>query len=449
MRLREVWGTTTFRLTCLYGLVFALGVVALLGMVYLESAGYLTRRVDGILHTEAAALATIPPQALPRRIGDALALDGNQTNIFALFDARGGRVAGDLAVLPGALRLGAGPVEIPPSPQFGANARLIALHLASGETLVVGRDVNQLQEMRSIIASALLWSGVAILLAGLGSGVALSIAPLRRLRLLQAAGQAIGAGDLKQRMPTSRRDDELDLLAGTVNYMMDQVERLMAEVKGVSQTIAHDLRTPLTRARSQLHRLQQSARADPDALAKVIGEIDEVLDRFRALLRISELEAFERRGGFSAIDLDEIVERAVELYQPLAEAGGVRLDMESLPGCVVEADAKLLFEAISNLLDNAIKFTGAGGGVKVRVRQQAGGPQIVVQDNGPGIAADERVAVLQRFYRSERNRLVPGSGLGLSIVSAIIRLHGYELVLEDATPGLRAIIDCRSHAIKY
>lgn len=447
MRFSGLWRTTTFRLTVLYGLVFALGTMALLGMVYVQSAGYLTRRVDGILVTEADALAHAPPQKLSQRIGDALALNGDRTNVFALFSARGDWIVGNLHALPAALPIDGRPLEVPPSNGFPANARLIARRLPSGEELVVGRDVNQLREMRGIIASALVWSGVLILIVGLACGTALSIAPLRRLRLLRAAGQDIAAGNLKRRMPISPRDDELDMFAATVNYMMGEVERLMSEVKASSETIAHDLRTPLTRARAQLHRLQQATAFDAADVARVTAEIDEVLERFRALLRISDLEARERHAGFLPTDLADIAGQVVDLYQPLAEAGGVRLSAIGAPGVPVEADPKLLFEALSNLVDNAIKFSGDGGVVEVRLGDDPAQPRIIVQDDGPGIPETERAAVLQRFYRGERDRLIPGSGLGLSIVAAIVRLHGFELSLQDAQPGLRAVILCRPMAI--
>lgn len=446
-RISEVWRTTTFRLTAVYGLVFALGAVALLGMVYLESAGYLTRRVDGILRTEASALAATPPARLPRRVNDAIAIDGPQSNIFALFSASKAWEAGNLAVLPTALRPDGPPIEIPPSRSFPANARVIGLRLPTGEILVVGRDINQLQQMRTITGAALLWSGLAIILIGLTCGFALSIGPLNRLRLLQSAGQAIASGDLKRRMPVSPRQDELDMFAATVNYMMDQVERLMGEVKGVSETIAHDLRTPLTRARAQLHRFQHAEAPDPEDLSRVIAEIDEVLDRFRALLRISDLEVRQRLAGFTQVNLAETILQIGDLYQPLAEDNGVRLQVEEPPEIWIEADPKLLFEAISNLVDNAIKFTGAGGGVRLALEAAPDGPRVVVQDNGPGIPESERSAVLQRFYRSERSRLIPGSGLGLSVVQAIVGLHGFELLLTDAGPGLKAVIQCKTRQL--
>jgi signal transduction histidine kinase len=333
-----------------------------------------------------------------------------------------------------------------PTPDFPASARLIARRLPSGEILVVGRDINQLREIRRIIASALIWSGVLIVLLGLAIGTALSLGPIRRLRQLQAAGHDIAAGNLKRRMPSSERGDELDMFADTVNYMLGEVERLMAEVKTSSETIAHDLRTPLTRARSQLHRLEQSPRVKPSDIAQVTAELDEVLERFVAILRISELETRARSAGFAAIRLDRIIAQVAELYQPLAEEAGVQLTLAVAPEVTIEADPKLLFEAVSNLVDNSIKFAGDGGQVRLAVEGGADGPRIIVQDNGPGVPEIERTAVLQRFYRGERDRLTPGSGLGLSIVAAIVRLHRFRLELQDADPGLKVIIDCHSAA---
>jgi signal transduction histidine kinase len=245
-------------------------------------------------------------------------------------------------------------------------------------------------------------------------------------------------------MPSSGQGDELDMFAGTVNYMLGEVERLMAEVKTSSDMIAHDLRTPLTRARAQLYRLEQSAAVSSDDVARVTAEIDEVLERFIAILRLSEIETRARSAGFSTVDAAAILRQAGDLYQPLADEAGVGLSVAAEPGATIEADPKLLFEAVSNLVDNAIKFTGSGGRVWLRLETRAGRPRIVVEDDGPGVAPNERTAVLQRFYRSERDQLTPGSGLGLSIVAAIVRLHRFGLELEDAQPGLRVVIDCRN-----
>src|SRR5580700_5568155 len=226
MQIRALLRTTTFRLSALYGLIFALGLVALLGLVYLRSAVYLTRRVDGILTTEAAALVRSPPSEVEQRIDEALSLDGQKNNVFALFSPAGAPLAGNLAAIPPALTAGGAPIEIGPTPSFAAPARLIARRLSSGEVLVVGRDVNQLQEMRGIIASALIWSGGAVILVGLACGVALSLRPLRRLSMMQQACGDIAGGDLTCRLPSSRRNDELDVFAATVNFTVGEVERL-------------------------------------------------------------------------------------------------------------------------------------------------------------------------------------------------------------------------------
>jgi signal transduction histidine kinase len=441
MRFEELRRTTTFRLTVLYGLLFAIGTVALLSMVYLRSAVYLTRRVDGILNTEADALMRSARAGLRARVDEELLLNGARTNVFALFAPDGARLAGNLAVLPAGLRMTGGPLEVPPTAQFPASARLIAHRLATGEILVVGRDVSQLQEMRRIIFAALIWSGIAILTLGLACGIAFSVAPLKRLQRLQAAANDIAAGNLQRRMPTTQRRDELDMFATTVNYMLSEVARLMAEVRSATAVGAHDLLNPLSTAVSQLRRLEHAQAVRGEELAQITDRIDAVLGRFRAILRIAELEARQRRAGFERVELGRLIADVGALYAPLAEDAGVRLLTIADDCMAIEADPKLLFEALSNLVDNAIKFAGRGSTVMVRLGKDPTRPQLIVQDDGPGIAPGERPAVLQRFYRAERNRDTPGLGLGLSVVSAIVRLHGFQLLLEDAEPGLRAVIE--------
>jgi signal transduction histidine kinase len=440
MQIRALLRTTTFRLSALYGLIFALGLVALLGLVYLRSAVYLTRRVDGILATEAAALVRSPPSEVEQRIDEALTLDGKKNNVFALFTPAGAPLTGNLAAMPPTLKPDGAPVEIGPTSSFPVPARLIARRLSSGEVLVVGRDVNQLQEMRGIIASALIWSGGAVILVGLACGMALSLRPLRRLSMMQQACGDIAGGDLTCRLPSSRRNDELDVFAATVNFTVGEVERLIGEVKSAAEIIAHDLRTPLTRARAQLHRLQLSPSAAPLEIARATAELDTVLERFRALMRISEIEARGRHAGFTATDVAKLLADVADLYLPLAEANGVHFVLEDAPGRIVEADPKLLFEAVSNLVDNAIKFAGEGGHVRLGLSSDR--VRILVEDDGPGIPDGEKAAVLERFYRVERDRMVPGSGLGLSIVAAIVRLHRFKLELDDTLPGLRAAVVC-------
>lgn len=444
MRFSELWRTTTFRLTILYGGLFALGTVALLWMVYVQSVVYMTSRVDRILNTQADALVRSPRPGLRQRLIEDLTLNDDRINMFAMFSAGGRRLAGNLDALPPTLQPNSRPIEIPPTSEFPTSARVISRLLSTGEIIVVGRDVGQLQQMRTIIASALTWSGVLILLIGLACGTALSIGPLRRVRRLQEVARDIARGDLKRRMPTTQRRDELDMFADIVNHMMSEVERLMSEVKSATAVIAHDLLSPLASATSQLRRLQSASSVSTEDLGQIAERIEAVLERFRAILRIAELESRQRRAGFRHIDLSDVVTSAVDLYAPLAEEAGVRLLAIAEHGTSLEADPKLLFEALSNLIDNAIKFAGRGSTVQVRVGKDPTRPQLIVQDDGPGIPSNERGAVLQRFYRAEGSRMIPGSGLGLSVVAAIVRLHDFDLVLEDGDPGLRVIIEGRS-----
>jgi len=440
--LGEIWRTTTFRLSLLYGGLFAVATVALLGMIYVQTAVYLTHRVDRILYEEANAQRGVAEPTLRQRIDSALPLSAGRISVFALFSPDGRRITGNLATMPPGLEPEGRPLEVFSIANFPGGVRLLARRQPSGDVLVVGRDINQLREIRQIIGSALIWSGLLILVAGLICGTAFSVGPLRRLRVLQTASREIAAGNLTRRMPQSLRGDELDMFAGTVNHMLDDMERLMSEVRAATETVAHDLRTPLTHARAQLHRLELGDHDHAPAIRRVTAELDEVLDRFRAILRISEIENRARTAGFATIDLAEVVDRVAELYQPVAEEAGVRLIAKSISGEAVHADIKLMIEAVSNLTDNAIKFTGRGGRVLLLVARGASGPVLIVEDNGPGVPNEERAAVLTRFYRSERDRLVPGSGLGLAIVAAIVRLHRFNLRLENAEPGLRVVVDC-------
>jgi signal transduction histidine kinase len=218
----------------------------------------------------------------------------------------------------------------------------------------------------------------------------------------------------------------------------------MNEVKGVSDNIAHDLRTPLTRLRARLYRTQHQLEGQPEeALVEAcLVDIDEVLTRFRALLRVSELEDRNRAACFDEVDVGQILRQVHEFYAPVAEDRGQPFELDVQPLSPIRADAHLLFEALANLVGNAIKFTPTGGTVSLRATMDKRGPRIDIVDNGPGIPADEREAVTRRFYRGDNSRTTPGSGLGLSIVSAIVRLHGYALDIGEASHGARLTLFC-------
>jgi len=444
MRLREFWRTSRFRQTLIYGGMFAAILVGMLGFIYSQTAGYLGRQADQILRVEAANLEKVAAEALPARVDQEVRSDPRHIDLYGLFSREDVWITGNVRALP-AIPLDGSPRELGPRDGFPVGARVLAVRLPWGEVLVVGRVTSQLAEFRRIIVRALLWSGGLVVVIGLGLGAALSIQPLRRIQAVREAGLRVAQGDLRARLPVAGRHDELDMLAGIVNSMMDEIERLVAEAKSVGDVVAHDLRTPLTRLHLLLSRLSQARDLAPTQgkmLDQAVAEADALMGRFRAILRISEIENQSRRAGFSRVDLAAIVNQAEGLYAPLAEESGLRLQIRAPLPAWVDGDPDLMFEALGNLVGNAIKFTPRGGAILIALSLAPEGPELAVIDDGPGIPAEERAAVTQRFYRSRRDQASPGAGLGLSIVTAITHLHGFALVLEDAEPGLRAVIEC-------
>jgi signal transduction histidine kinase len=439
----------------LLGLVFTAGNVLILGLVYWQTSHYLEHRVDDNIHAIALKFKDGDPAYVTAEVRRALAYDLRKSNLYGLFAADGTLVVGNLELLPPVPTDG----EIHPftydaplqyEAADGGTAvrglvRVLARRLPNGEILIIGRDFTQMAEIKSIILDALLWSGVAIAVIILISAFALSVRPLRRINAIRATSRRIVQGELSLRMAVSNRHDELDMLAGIVNLMLDEIERLLTEVKSVSDTLAHDLRTPLTRLCLQLQRAQhQTAPDDPQRqlLDKALLEADALLARFRALLRISEIETRQRKAGFRMVDPREVLNQVEEMFDALAEDKSVGLTVLREPVGPIHADPDLLLEGLSNLVDNAIKFTPAGGSVTIKLWLQDDIARIDVIDTGCGIDVDEREAVLQRFYRGSRNGTHEGHGLGLSIVAAIVRLHGFSLQFHDCTVGAHVSILC-------
>ena len=444
LRRPDLWRTTTFRLTLLYGAVFATGIVALLGLTYWSTATFLTGQMDAIVLGQAHGLQSVTAEDLPDKIRAAEAQDGRHVDFYGLFSADKVWVAGNVQQLPSNIPLDGVPRELRER-GFQPGARALAERLPWGEILFVGFDAKTLTGLRNIILKSLIVSGALIIVLGLSFSAALSLGPLRRVRDVQTASEPILAGDVSARLPVSPRHDELDMLASIANRMMDEVERLLWEVKSVGDHVAHDLRTPLTRLRGQLYRTLQSHDGDDTqraALEQALQETDTLLSRFKAIQRIAEIDRRERRAGFGTVCLRSLIEEVGAVYEPVAEDGGLDLRIETDGPREIQADRELLFEAVGNLVGNAIKFTPPGGAVRLRSTHLADGPALEVIDDGPGVPEDERDAVLQRFYRGRRTLNTPGSGLGLSIVSAIARLHDFRLRLSDASPGLRITIEC-------
>lgn len=320
-------------------------------------------------------------------------------------------------------------------------ARARVFTLRGGFRLLVGRDAFELFRVKDLIERSLAWGVALTLLMALGGGVALSKSTRKRIETITQTSRKIMLGDLSLRVPTRGSGDDFDELAEHLNRMLEEIEALMAGVRHVSDNIAHDLRTPLTRMRSRLDHLQNKTldQEGRTIVHEMIAEADQLLLTFNALLRISRIESGGYNRNFVPIDLHELVTDAIELYEALAIDKQQRVELDLASGIVVVGDRDLLFQAIANLLDNAIKYTAPEGSVGVRLRAFEDAV-ISVWDEGPGISEKEREKVVERFYRVDKTRGLPGNGLGLSMVKAVCEMHKGALQLKDNQPGLRAEI---------
>jgi signal transduction histidine kinase len=314
--------------------------------------------------------------------------------------------------------------------------------LPNGSRLLVGRDLSERGRYAEILASTMLGGLALVIVVGLAGGLILARRVLVRLDAMTDTSRTIMAGNLSGRLPVSGSGDEFDRLADSTNQMLERIGVLMSELRQVTDDVAHDLKTPLTRLRNRAEEALRTARTDEDyraTLDRVIEESDALIRTFNTMLLIARAESGAAREAMSSLNATELVESVAELYEPAAEEAGLSLHTRTEPGLVVHGNRELMAQALANLVDNAVKH---GDGQIELVAEEAGDRvRLVVADQGPGIEAKDRGRVLERFVRLESSRTRPGSGLGLSLANAIARLHGGTLELADNAPGLRAVID--------
>ncbi len=433
--------------------MFASAAIALVAVLWWATAGALDRQTDAAIRADAIALAERWREAgatgLAEAIEERLAVDVENESLYLLLEAEGTRrLAGNLDRWPNA-PAGEGSWFRTRVLHDGvaAEARLHRLDLP-GLRLIVGRDESEREQLRRLLTEGVLWaSGAVVLFALLGAWM-LRHALQTRMRPVFATTAAIAGGDLASRIALSGRGDEFDRLAQTLNGMLERIVTLMEGVRGVSDAIAHDLRTPIARARAKL----EDALSDvPDeaalraAVEQGIADLDGISRIFQALLRIAEAEAGARRAAFAPLDLVPVLADAAEIYEVAAEARGQHFATDLPERLELVGDRDLLLQAIANLLDNAIKFTPPGGTVTLAARLLPAAIEVAVADDGPGLVPEDRAHAGERFFRADKARATPGSGLGLSLVQAVVNLHAGELRLEDATPdrappGLRVVL---------
>jgi signal transduction histidine kinase len=449
--------TTAFQLTLVYLVIFIVFAASLLGYFALNTRRLITEQITTTVDTEISGLREQYTQGGIRRLVIVVDLRSRRpgSSLYLVTTATGEGLAGNVGSLepgvldhPGWLETNYRRLEAPEGNDHRALVQVV--QLPGGFRLLVGRDLEERERLFGIIANAGQWSLALVIVLGLAGGFFVSRRVLNRVEAMTETAQTIMAGDLAGRLPIAGTGDELDRLAEHLNAMLERIEALMRGLKEVSDNIAHDLKTPLTRLRNRCEQaLRGSAGVDDyrAALESTIAESDDLIRTFDALLMIARAESGQARDNMTEFDAAEIARDVGELYEPLADEKGIALTVDAPAAAPVRGNRELVSQALANLIDNAIKYAGPNGqlnGAPAEIVVKAGndGERIAlsVADRGPGIAEADRGRVVERFVRLEQSRSAPGSGLGLSLAAAVARLHGGELKLEDNHPGLRSTI---------
>ena len=449
--------TTAFQLTLVYLVIFIVFAASLLGYFALNTRRLITEQITTTVDSEISGLREQYNQGGIRRLVIVVDLRSRRpgSSLYLVTTATGEGLAGNVGSLepgvldhPGWLETNYRRLEAPEGSDHRALVEVV--QLPGGFRLLVGRDLEERERLFGIIANAGQWSLALVIVLGLAGGFFVSRRVLNRIEAMTETAQTIMAGDLAGRLPVAGTGDELDRLAEHLNAMLERIEALMGGLKEVSDNIAHDLKTPLTRLRNRCEQaLRGSAGVDDyrAALEATIAESDDLIRTFDALLMIARAESGQARDNMTEFDAAEIARDVGELYEPLADEKGIALTVDAPAAAPVRGNRELVSQALANLIDNAIKYAGPNGklnGAPAEIVVKAGddGERIAlsVADRGPGIAEADRGRVVERFVRLEQSRSEPGSGLGLSLAAAVARLHGGELKLEDNHPGLRSTI---------
>ncbi|MCG8442612.1 MAG: ATP-binding protein [Caulobacterales bacterium] len=459
-RVAAFWRSTGFRLTMLGAALFAASAGMLVFVMFGTTVAALARQTDRALAAEMAEVKASYDTGGLNALNREVVRRTFATEDFAYLLAypNGRRISGEPDRMPETRGSAAAAIRFVYDMRQRETGEVIGRRAARGRVtelpggyrLMVWRDVEEDARVLTSLAGEA-WSIAAVVLVlGLLSGAFLSNRFVRRVDALNAVAQDVMSGDLASRAPRTGTGDELDALSANLNAMLERIETLMRSMRHAGDSIAHDLRSPLTRLRNRLEAALLDSEADrEEQLREALVDADELLTTFNAVLRLARLQAGEKRAPFVMLDPAELVRDLAELFEPACEEKGVEFICEIADGLTVKVDRALFSQAIANLLDNAVKYTPAGGAVALRLRRsRAGETEVSVTDTGPGIPAADRERVTERFVRLDASRNEPGVGLGLSLVEAVAELHGGALVLDEgpgavedgAGPGLRAAL---------
>jgi signal transduction histidine kinase len=457
--------TTAFRLTLAYLFLFALFAASLLGYFAWNTRRLITEQITTTVNAENGEVSEI----FGRRglHGLVLTIENRAlrpgANLYLVTTPTGQAIAGNVGALAPGVMATLGWSEtayrrLDEQDTADHRALVRVTELPGGFRLLIGRDLEERRRLFGIVAKAAQWSLLVVIVLGLGGGVFVARRVLRRIDAMTGTTQRIMAGDLSGRLPVGRSGDELDRLAGNLNAMLERIEALMMGLKEVSDNIAHDLKTPLTRLRNRAEEALAKSGSEAEyrnALERTIEESDGLIRTFNALLMIARAESGQARGNMDDFDAADVANGIHELYEPLAEDGGMALRVKTVP-TRLHGNRELISQALANLVENAIKYgqpvpspqplgagaVAAGNGREILIEARRYGDSVLlsVTDHGPGIPQADRKHAVERFVRLEASRTQPGSGLGLSLASAVATLHGGELRLEDAQPGLTATL---------
>jgi signal transduction histidine kinase len=443
VRLPEFAKTSSFRWIISAFTAFVICILLMSGLVYWQTSAYVTAVLDRLITNRADTFSALPLGQRQQALQEHLSEDPFRVKLAALFDTQGNRISGNIESLPQGLKLNAPPqelllVRLDALGREQQTVHVTARSLLDGQMLVLGRALDEVTRVEKTVERALTWGLIPALCLGVIIGAMLSIRAQRRIEQVNRLVQRIVAGELRERLPTERTNDPFNELAVLINGMLDEIETLVRSVAGVGDDIAHDLRTPLTNVRMTLESGRQNA-TNLDQLQAAVDRavlgLDQSLTMTTALLRIAEIEHSRRLEGFRDVELAELVRDVGDLYEPIAKDKGVALTVEAKEEILAQGDRDLLFEAIANLVDNAVKFTPECGYVELKVSRIGDEGVVRVTDTGRGIPASERDLVTRRFYRSDKSRGEPGLGLGLSLVNAIMKLHGFRFTISPAPTG--------------